>query len=79
LEEGEMTRREKEVLNAITQVLENLTVGLNALEGALVKGGSLTAGERQQLEPDYVSAAKKDLAALRAAISVLPIAGGPTL
>jgi hypothetical protein len=54
-------------------------VSVNALEGALVKGGSLTAGERQQLEPDYVSAAKKDLAALRAAISVLPVAGGPTL
>ena len=74
-----MTRREKEVLNAITQVLENLTVGLNALEGALVKGGSLTTGQRQQLEPDYVTAAKENLAALRAAISVLPTAGGPTL
>jgi hypothetical protein len=74
-----MTRREKDVLNAITQILENLTVGLTALEGALIRGGLLTNGLRQQLEPDYVMAAKNDLAALRKAIAVLPIIGGPTL
>jgi len=70
-----MTRREKDVLNTITQVLENLTVGLDALEGALIRGGLLTNGLRQQLEPDYVAAARTDLAALRAAIAVLPIQG----
>ena len=74
-----MTRREKDVLNAITQVLENLTVSLGAIEGALIRGGSLTKGLRQQLEPDYVMAAKSDLAALRTAIAVLPISGGPAL
>jgi hypothetical protein len=70
-----MTRREKDVLNAITQVLENLTVGLDALEGALIRGGLLTNGLRQQLEPDYLVAAKTDLAALRTAIAILPIQG----
>lgn len=74
-----MTRREKEVLNTITQVLENLTARLGALEAALVRGGSLTNGLRQQLEPDYVTAAKNELAALRTAIAVLPISGGPAL
>jgi len=74
-----MTRREKDVLNAITQILENLTAGLDALEGALIRGGLLTNGLHQQLEPDYVIAAKNDLAALRKAIAVLPITGGPTL
>ena len=74
-----MTRRERDVLNAITQILENLTVGLDALEVALIRGGLLTNGLRQQLEPDYVMAAKNDLAALRKAIAVLPITGGPTL
>jgi hypothetical protein len=74
-----MTRREKEVLNTITQVLENLTVGLGALEGALIRGGVLTKGLRLQLEADYVTAAKSDLAALRTAIAILPISGGPAL
>jgi hypothetical protein len=74
-----MTRREKEVLNTITQVLENLTTRPAALEGALVRGGTLATGLRQQLEPDYVAAAKTELAALRTSISVLPIQGGPAL
>jgi hypothetical protein len=74
-----MTRREKEVLNTITQVLENLTTRLAALEGALVRGGTLATGLRQQLEPDYVPAAKTELAALRTSIAVLPIHGGPAL
>jgi hypothetical protein len=78
-EEPKMTRREKEVLNTITQVLENLTTRLAALEGALVRGGTLATGLRQQLESDYVAAAKTELAALRTSISVLPIQGGPAL
>ena len=68
-----MGRDEKEVLNGIVHVLENLTVKIDAVEGALVRTGLLPDRLCGQLEPEYRAAAMRDLAALRAALSALPI------
>lgn len=66
-----MTESEKAVLQDVVQVLENLTVGLDAIEGALIHANLLTNGQRQQLEPDYRQAAMKDLTLLRLKIASL--------
>jgi hypothetical protein len=66
-----MTSADRDILNGILQVLENLTVGLDAVEGALIHEGLLTNGQRQQFEPNYRQAAISDLAVLRMKVASL--------
>ncbi len=68
-----MTQQEKDVLSGIVQILENLTVKIDALESALIQRDLLMNGEQDQYEKNYRLAAAKDLDPIRRAIAYLPI------
>ena len=70
-----MTQAEKKVFLDIAQIIQTLTVKVDALEGALIHRGVIQASDRPALADQYVQAALNDLAAVRTLISSLPITG----
>jgi hypothetical protein len=66
-----MTQAEKQVLLDIVQVLHNLTVKIDSVEGALIRSNLLPNGLSESLAPNYVQAAANDLALLRSSIDSL--------
>jgi hypothetical protein len=66
-----MTQAEKQVLLDIVQLIQTLTVKVDALEGALVRRGVIQDSDRPALAGEYALAALNDLAPVRTAISSL--------
>jgi hypothetical protein len=66
-----MTKAETDVLSSIVQIIQNLTVKVDALEGALIRRGAILAGDRPNLEPEYLQAALTDLSAVRSSLYLL--------
>jgi len=63
-----MTQTEKEVLQGIVRVLQNLTMKIDAVEGALIRSNLLPNGLVEQILPTYAKAAADDLALIRSAV-----------
>jgi hypothetical protein len=70
-EVSSMTQAEKQVLCSIVELIENLTVKVDALESALVHRTLLANGERDMYENDYRLSASNDVSAVRGAIAFL--------
>jgi len=70
-----MTGAEKQVLSDIVQLIQTLTVKVDALEGVLVRRGVIQDTDRPTIEDQYLQAALNDLAMVRMSISSLPITG----
>lgn len=68
-----MTQAEKDVLDGIVQILENLIVRADAVEGTLLARSLIVDGEVALRQPAYIRAAQKDLALIRQAIVNLPL------
>jgi hypothetical protein len=66
-----MTEAEKQVLLDLVQIIQTLTVKVDALEGVLVRRGVIQDLDRPALTGEYVQAALNDLAPVRTAISYL--------
>jgi hypothetical protein len=66
-----MTQPEKQVLFDIVQLIQTLTVKVDALEGALVRRGVIQDSDRPALAGVYAQAALNDLVGVRTAISSL--------
>ena len=64
-----MTQAEKDILLAIVQHMEVLTVRVDALEGSLIARRLIRDGEAGSLEANYVQAARNDLASIRSQIA----------
>jgi hypothetical protein len=70
-----MTGTEKQVLSDIVQLIQTLTVKVDALEGALISKGLIQDSDRPAQAEKYLPAALSDLAAVRTSIASLSITG----
>ena len=68
-----MTKAEKQSLRDTFQIIQKLTVKVDALEGALIRRGAIQQTDREALELEYLLAAQGDLSAVRIALASLPI------
>lgn len=59
-----MTTDERNVLSAIVQLIQTLTVKVDALEGVLIRRGVIRDGDRPAIAEEYLQAALNDLAAV---------------
>ena len=64
-----MSSEEKQVLLKIVDLIESLTVKVDALERTLIERGVLLNGERDNWEQEYKLAASRDTLAVRAKIN----------
>lgn len=68
-----MTNKEKDVLSQIVQLIQTLTIKVDALEGVLIRKGVVQDSDRPAIAEEYRQAALNDLAAVRMSIVSLPI------
>jgi hypothetical protein len=64
-----MSNEERQALLKMVDLIENLTVKIDALERALIERGVLLNGERDKWEQEYMLAASSDTMAVRGKIS----------
>lgn len=68
---GFMTQQEVNALLQIVQVIQTLTIKVDALEGVLIRRGVIQDSDRPAIAAEYLQAALTDLAGVRNAISAL--------